>query len=172
MTLSAPMAVPRRYWASSRPENQVSRGSYAGTEELSGLGKMAFASLWLLVFAIPWEDAITISGFGTSARLIGVVTVVLGVIAILEKATIRRPAAGHFAMLLFVTSAAASYLWSLYPEGTLTQTLTYLQLLMLVWLIWELSFRVEQQNRLLQAYVLGTFVSGADTIYRFLSHQE
>ena len=172
MTLSAPMAVPRRYWASSRPENQVSRVSYAGTEELSGLGKMAFASLWLLVFAIPWEDAITISGFGTSARLIGVVTVVLGVIAILEKATIRRPAAGHLMMGLFVTSAAVSYLWSLYPEGTMIQTVTYIQLLTLVWLIWELSPRADLQTRLMRAYVLGTFVSGTDTIYRYLSHQE
>ena len=38
----------------------------AGTEQLSTLGKFAFGSLWLLVFAMPWEDAITISGFGTS----------------------------------------------------------------------------------------------------------
>jgi len=171
MTVPTPVIAPHSRWAFPKFYS-VAANSIAGTEECSGLGKLAFASLWLLVFAIPWEDAITISGFGTSARLIGVVTVVLGVIAILEKAAIRRPAAGHFAMLLFVTSAAASYLWSLYPEGTLTQTLTYLQLLMLVWLIWELSPRVEQQNRLLQAYVLGTFVSGADTIYRFLSHQE
>src|SRR5262250_3150651 len=109
MTAFAPVAAPHRRWTFSRSYS-VPAHSLARTEEFFGLGKLAFASLWLLVFAIPWEDAITISGFGTSARLIGVVTVVLGVIAILEKAAIRRPAAGHFAMLLFVTSAAASYL--------------------------------------------------------------
>lgn len=141
-------------------------------EERSALGKLAFVSLWLLVFAIPWEDAITIPGFGTTARLIGVVTLVFGFMAILERGRIKRPAAGHFMMLLFVASAAISYLWSLYPEGTLNQTLTYVQLFALVWLIWELAPRALQQRHLMQAYVLGTFVSGTDTIYRYLAHQE
>lgn len=136
------------------------------------LGKFAFVSLWLLAFAIPWEDAITISGFGTSARLIGVVTFALGLLAIVEKGTIRRPAAGHVMLALFVLSAAETFLWSLYPEGTLAQTLTYLQLLALVWLIWEISPQAADQKRLLQAYVLGTFVSGLDTVYNFLAHEE
>jgi O-antigen ligase len=146
--------------------------SLAGAEEFSGLGKLAFASLWLLVFAIPWEDAITISDFGTSARLIGMLTGGLGVLAIVERGRVRRPAPGHIIMALFVMLAAVSYLWSLYPEGTLTQVLTYIQLFTLVWLIWELSPRGREQTRLMQAYVFGTFVSGIDTVYLFLSHQE
>lgn len=141
-------------------------------EKLSILGKMAYVSLCLLVFAIPWEDAITIPGFGTSTRLIGVITVVLGVMAIVEKGALKRPAPGHFMLGLFVISAAATYLWSLYPEGTLTQILTYLQLLALAWLIWELCPNDRAQQGLLRAYVLGTFVSGFDTMFRFLSHQE
>lgn len=143
-----------------------------GTEAVSALGKLAFASLWLLTFAIPWEDAITIPRFGTSARLFGVVALVLGVLAIIERGTLKWPAPGHFMMALFAVSAACTYLWSLYPEGTLAQTVTYLQLLMLVWLIWELASRLGDLQKLMQAYVLGTFVSGTDTVYRFLSHQE
>src|SRR6266404_1909471 len=146
--------------------------SSLGSREFSCLGKLAFASLWLLVFAIPWEDAITISDFGTSARLIGMVTVSLGVFAIIESGRVRRPAAGHLMMTLFVLLAAGSHLWSLYPEGTLVQTFSYLQLLMMVWLIWELSAEVREQTRLMQAYVFGTFVSGIDTVYQFLSHHE
>src|ERR1700681_1548012 len=87
--------------------------SLAGAEEFSGLGKLAFASLWLLVFTIPWEDAITMSDFGTSARLIGTLTVGLGVLAIIERGRLRRPAPGHMIMILFVLLAAISYLWSL-----------------------------------------------------------
>ena len=146
--------------------------SSLGSREFSCLGKLAFASLWLLVFAIPWEDAITISDFGTSARLIGMVTVSLGVFAIIESGRVRRPAAGHLMMTLFVLLAAGSHLWSLYPEGTLVQTFSYLQHLMMVWLIWELSAEVREQTRLMQAYVFGTFVSGIDTVYQFLSHHE
>ena len=146
--------------------------SLTGGEELSGLGKLAFASLWLLVFAMSWEDAITIANFGTSARLIGMLGGVLGLLAIIESGRVRRPAPGHILMALFVLLAGGSYLWSLYPEGTVTQTVTYIQLFMMVWLIWQLASRDREQTRLMQAYVLGTFVSGIDTVYLFIIHQE
>jgi O-antigen ligase len=145
---------------------------FGWTKQLSTLGKIAFISLWLLVFAMPWEDAITISGFGTSVRLIGMVTLGLGVLAIIESGKVRRPALGHVIMALFVLLAALSYLWSLFPEGTLVEAFSYIQLLTLVWLIWELAPGVAEQMHLMQAYVLGTFVSGIDTLYLFLSHEE
>ena len=168
----APALVLRWQWPLLRKDERARVGFQVAPQELSGLGKLAFASLWLLTFAIPWEDAITIPGFGTSVRLIGVVTLLLGLMAILERGTLKRPVAGHFMMALFVISAAMSYLWSLYPEGTLTQTVTYIQLFALVWLIWELCPGIREHKQLMQAYVLGTFVSGTDTIYRFLAHQE
>jgi O-antigen ligase len=145
---------------------------FAGTEQLSTLGKIAFASLWLLVFAMPWEDAITIPGFGTSVRLIGMVTLGLGALAVFERGKVRKPALGHVFMALFVVSAVLSFLWSLYPEGTLIEAFSYVQLFTMVWLIWELAPRVEEQMHLMRAYVFGTFVSGIDTLYLFLSHQE
>lgn len=144
----------------------------ARDETTTGLRKAAFACLWLLVFTIPWEDAVTIAGFGTSARLVGFLAMGLGLLAIIERASLRRPTAAHLMMFLFVMLSAMSYLWSLYPEGTFAQDLTYLQLLTMVWLIWELCPKNTQQRRLMQAYVLGTCVSGLDTLYRYLSHEE
>ncbi len=164
--------MQRRPSAPPRPDNNGAVRSLAGAEESSVLGKFAFAFLWLLVFAMPWEDAITISDFGTSVRLIGMVTVGFGVLAIIERGKVRRPAPGHIVMALFVLLAALSYLWSLYPEGTLVETFSYIQLLAMVWLIWELAARVQEQMRLMQAYVFGSFISGIDTVYQFLSHQE
>jgi len=154
------------------PSAELRSARAVRTEQLSGLGKLAFASLWLLVFAIPWEDAITISGFGTSSRLIGMVALGLGALALFERGRIRRPSTGHVIMALFVGVAAASYSWSLFPEGTLLQVVTYLQLFMMVWLIWEFAVRPQEQMRLMQAYVLGTFVSGIDTVIQFLWHKE
>jgi O-antigen ligase len=145
---------------------------FAGTKQLSTLGKIAFGSLWLLVFAMPWEDAITIPGFGTSVRLIGMVTLGLGALAILERGKVRKPAIGHVVMGLFVVLAVLSFLWSLYPEGTLIEAFSYIQLFTMVWLIWELAPGVAEQMHLMRAYVFGTFVSGIDTFYLFLSHQE
>ena len=163
----------RELWKSSAPQKSampIPCASEIG--ELSAVGKFAFACLWLLVFAIPWEDAITIGNFGTSARLIGFVAVGFGVLAIFERGKVRQPAPGHLLMVLFIGLAGMSYSWSLYPEGTLAQSFTYIQLFIMVWLIWELAAGPREQLRLMQAYVLGTMVSGVDTIYLFLSHQE
>jgi O-antigen ligase len=164
--------TPRQPWISLKPGKKLAAHSLVGAEEISVLGKLAFASLWLLVFAMPWEDAITIPGFGTSARLIGMVALGFGFLVIIERGKIRRPSAGHVVMGLFVLLAALSYLWSLYPEGTLIQTFSYIQLFAMVWLIWELAPQVREQLQLMQAYVFGTFISGIDTIYEFFSHQE
>jgi len=145
---------------------------FAGAGGRSIVGKIAFGSLWLLVFAMPWEDAITIPGIGTSVRLIGMVTVGLGALAVLERGKVRRPAVGHIVMALFVLLAVLSYMWSLFPEGTLIEAFSYLQLFTMVWLIWELAPGVQEQMHLMRAYVFGTFVSGMDTFYLFLSHQK
>jgi O-antigen ligase len=161
-----------RLWAPLRSDNHRAPHALVGAEESSGLGKIAFASLWLLVFAIPWEDAITIADFGTTARLIGMLAGGLGILAIVERGRVRRLSLAHIIMALFVALAAVSYLWSLYPEGTQEQAFSYIQLLAMAWLIWELSPRAREQRRLMQAYLLGTCVSGIDTLYRYLSHQE
>jgi len=161
-----------RLWAPLRSDNHRAPYALVGAEESSGLGKVAFASLWLLVFAIPWEDAITIADFGTTARLIGMLAGGLGILAIVERGRVRRLSLAHIIMALFVALAAVSYLWSLYPEGTQEQAFSYIQLLAMAWLIWELSPRAREQRRLMQAYLLGTCVSGIDTLYRYLSHQE
>jgi O-antigen ligase len=155
-----------------RRENSSAPALPVETGTLSLLGKTAFASLCLLVFSIPWEDAVTIAGFGTIVRLIGAVAVGLGAMAMLERGKLRRSILGHLLMVLFVMVAALSYMWSLYPEGTLTQTYTYIQLLIMVWLIWELSVGLPQQKRLMQAYILGTCISALDTIYEFFFHEQ
>jgi O-antigen ligase len=43
---------------------------------------------------------------------------------------------------------------------------------MMVWLIWELASREGEQRQLMQAYVLGTYVSGIDTVYRYFFNVE
>jgi O-antigen ligase len=165
----------RNVRVSSKPRRSLSFGLarlFARADQLLTLGKIAFASLWLLVFAMPWEDAITIPGFGTSVRLIGLVTLGLGALAIIERGKVRKPALGHVVMAMFVLLAVLSFLWSLYPEGTLIEAFSYVQLFTMVWLIWELAPGVQEQMHLMRAYVFGTFVSGIDTFYLFLSHQE
>jgi O-antigen ligase len=143
-----------------------------GTNRVSGLGKLAFAFLWLMAFAIPWQNALMVPGVGTIARLIGALAGGLGIFAIIESQSVRLPSPGHVLTTLFVLWGAASYFWSLDPEGTLVAVGSLVQLLVMVWLIWELASREREQRRLMQAYVLGTCVSGIDTVYRYFFHLE
>ena len=167
---STPSAIPAA--GLLRAESREPIRPRVEADKCSRFSNFAFASLWLMVFAMPWEDAITIPGFGTSVRLIGMVALALGVLAILERGRVRQPALGHVIMILFVAMAGLSFLWSLYPEGTLVEAFSYAQLFTMVWLIWELAADLQKQMQLMQAYVLGTFVSGLDTVYLFLAHQE
>jgi O-antigen ligase len=113
-----------------------------------------------------------IPAFGTVGLLVGILASGIGILAIIAKGRVRRPGLGHALMALFVTWAALSYLWSDDPEGTLVEVGVYGRSLIMVWLIWEFSSAEREQIRLLQAYVLGTFVSSIDTLYQFLSHKE
>jgi len=142
-------------------------GFPADAKEISSLGRLAFAFLWLLVFAIPWENAVVIAGIGTIARLLGLLAGVFGILAIMERASISLPSIGHILMTLFVMWAAASCLWTVSPDLTLTAAVVFLQLLALAWLIWEFARRDRAQRSLMKAYVLGTYVSGIDTLYRY-----
>jgi O-antigen ligase len=125
-----------------------------------------------LVFTIPWETAVIIPDFGTFTRLIGVVAGGLGVLAIIEKPRFKVPGPGHILITLFMVWAAATYWWSTDPKQTLVAASSYLQLLVMLWLIWELAPGEREQRRLMQAYVLGTCVSATDTLYQYLSHEE
>jgi O-antigen ligase len=155
-----------------RPYNNRVGRLLVGTNKLSGLGKLAFAFLWLTVFAIPWQNALMFPSVGTIGRLIGLLAGGLGILAMIERQSVRFPSRGSVLTALFVLWAAASYLWTLNPEETLVAAGTLIQLLLMVWLIWEFAPEERDQRRLMQAYVLGTYVSGIDTVYRYFFHLE
>jgi len=157
-------------WTPPRPNNYP---AYAAAREghLSCLGKLAFISVWFLVFVIPWEN-VMIPAVGTIGLAVGTLASGVAVLAIIEKGGLRRLSRGHLLMVLFVIWAAMSYLWSSDPEVTLIEVTVYLRLLIMVWLIWQLLPDAGQQIRLLQAYVLGTLVASIDTVYQFIHHNE
>src|SRR5439155_24044835 len=70
---------------------------------------------------------------------------------------------------LFVLWAGVSSFWSIDPEATRTRVITYLQLVVLVWLIWEMAWSSARQRALFQAYVVGASVAALVTIHNSLS---
>jgi len=133
------------------------------------MSKAAFWSLWCFVFVLPWDVLTNLPVVGSIPRLVGLAASAVGVLYILARWRVRPLSWFHMFAVLFVLWAGATSLWSVDPEATQTVFLTYLQLLVLVWLISEIAWSPARQRALFQAYVLGAGVAAVLTIHDYLS---
>jgi O-antigen ligase len=131
--------------------------------------KVAYFFLWIFAFAMPWENAIVIPGFGTVSRVVGLAAFGIGVVSVLDSGRFRVPAVQHILMGLFVTWVGLTYFWSFDPARTRIAVVTFAQLLTMVWLIWQFAQTYQKQILLLRAFVLGTVVSSIAIVLAFLS---
>jgi O-antigen ligase len=134
----------------------------------STIERIAFGFLWIFVFSIPGEDSFHIQGFGTITKLLGLIAICGGAMAVLATNRIRVWNQVQPVMLSFILWSGATYVWSRSPELTSDRFVSYLQLFGMVLLIWQLCLREWEQLRLLQAYALGVCVVSGDTMFRFL----
>jgi hypothetical protein len=124
--------------------------------------KLAFLSLWLLVFTIPWQQAVVLAQFGTITRGVGVLVVAFTILSVVAVGRIRPPSLIQLLMTAFMAWAVITMAWTIDPVNSPNRAATYLQLLVMVWALWQLSPQPEQQRSLIRAFVLGTAVPGVE----------
>lgn len=123
------------------------------------LRDIAFWLSVLLIFIIPWESGAVIEGIGPMARSIGLIVAGfwLGVVFITGR--FRRLHPFHIIVLLFLLWNVASLIWSIDLNRTLSKLETYVQLTVMVFLIWDL-YTTQARIRIgMQAYVLGAYIT-------------
>ena len=130
---------------------------------------VAYAALWLFCFAVPWENIIVIPGLGTISKLLGIVAMGLALLAALSSASVRRILPFHIAALLFVIWAGLGTFYVADEGRGLNKFFTYFQLLLVLWMIWELGSTRKRQLGLLFAYVCGATVAASNTIMVYRS---
>jgi O-antigen ligase len=128
------------------------------------LTSLAFGLLYLFVFSLPLENSIVVPGLGTVGRIVGLAAFVLGLLSLLEVGKVRPPTLIHLVIVAYVAWSALSYFWSMSQDESVEEIISYVQLLFMVWLIWELAPQRRQQVSLMQAYLIGTGVSAIATI--------
>src|SRR2546427_4544816 len=133
------------------------------------MSNAAFRLLWCFVFVLAWDSFSGVPVFGSIPRLVGFGVSAFSVLYIVARRRIRPLSWFHAFAVLFVLWAGVSAFWSIDPEATRARFLTYLQLVVLVWLIWEIALSPERQRALLQAYVLGVSLAAVITLHRYLS---
>ena len=125
---------------------------------------VAYAALWIFVFAVPWENMIVLPGIGTIGRLMGMVALGFAVLAAVVQARVRRPQPFHVAAALFVVWAGIAVFRTADEGRAIGKFGTYFQLLLVLWMIWELAPSFKRQRGLFLAYVLGAYVAAANTV--------
>lgn len=133
------------------------------------VNKIAFFLLWCFIFVLPWDVFSYMPVLGSIPRLVGLAASAAGIVHILARGRVRPLSSFLVFAGLFVIWAGATTFWSIDPDATRARFLTYLQLAVLVWLIWEIAWSPERQRALLEAYVLGASVAAAATVYNYVS---
>ncbi len=125
--------------------------------------RIAYSAIWALLFTIPWENTLVLDSVGTVAKAVGWIVGAIGLFIVLLENRMRLPLWLQCG-LVFVCWAWLSGIWSLDRESTLIRALTYTQLWIMAWLIYQYA---EYLDQLLMAYVLGACVAAGMTLYAF-----
>lgn len=127
---------------------------------------------WLtvaFVFTVPWEAAIRIGALGRGSRLLGLVAAVVWTISVLLRGRIRRLDAFVKAYFLFLLWNGLTVLWSIAPSTSFSGFLTYTQLFAMILILWDLIETERQIDTVLQAFVIGAYVSCASVVVNWLT---
>lgn len=125
---------------------------------------LAYGLLWIFVFSMPWEQLLVLPGVAIIPRVTGAAALGLALIAVVMSGRFRRWHPFHVAALLFWAWAAATLLVYHSGERLPAKFWTFGQLLLVLWMIWELAPSERRQRGLLTAYVFGAYVAAFDTI--------
>ena len=110
-------------------------------------------------------------GIGTVSRLVGILVMGVSLIATLYLQYARVHLI-HLAMFAFWAWGSATYIWSINPDGAQTAVVSYFQIMVMMWLIYQWTTRPEQISFYLSAYVLGCYVSVGATIWAYIYNIE
>lgn len=123
--------------------------------------RAAYLGLLLVAFILPWEDAVRLPVLGSLGRASGLIFMMLAVPALMHAHRLRFRLPSLFLMFLlcFVLWSGLSIYWSLDPASTITHIFSRLQVLVLIWLAWQLLETPEKALPVMFAYILGCWVA-------------
>jgi O-antigen ligase len=125
---------------------------------------------WLFVFAVPWQNVVLIPGLGTISKLLGIGAIGATALHVLFSGRVRPLLSFHWVVIAYFMWICMSAFWAIArQESVLSDINTDLQILVMIWVIWEAAPTVSRFTSLLQAYVLGAYVAAGSTIYNYLT---
>ena len=128
------------------------------------LDRIAYVCLCAFIFVLPWEDTVPLIGGLVLSRWIGLLAFATTLMRVAVAPNRKKLFALHYGMLAFAGWSGLSIFWSVDWDSTLARIGTYLQLLVLAWLVWEVAATETRVLGLLQSYVFGASVCSIGAI--------
>ncbi len=132
------------------------------------LDRLSYLALCIFVFVIPWGENMRMPGGMPLGSLAGLAAFSIGALRTAVVKKIRKPSLLHYLMLAVAAWSAVSIFWTVDWDATVIRVGTYAQLLVAVWMIWELVTSETRVLGFLQAYVVGALIASLDTIYNYM----
>ncbi len=129
---------------------------------------IAFALSLLFIFLVPWEGVVRFP-LGTMARTLGLAVGVFWMGTVVFQNRLRKLTPFHIMVCLFVIWNAASVMWSADPNKAMAHLRTWVQTLVLVFIMWDLYTTHAAIRAGLQAYILGAYVAVGSAVQNYLS---
>ena len=119
-----------------------------------------------MVFAasVPLEGVGRLGPLGSAARVAGIAAALVGIVALCTDLPARRADVRLFWFGAFVAWVVASYYWSEDPVQTIARSTTFVQLLILAWLLWQEARSTRACAALMKAFVAGTALACVDAL--------
>ena len=132
--------------------------------------RVTMALLILFAFAVPWEYSLDLGEpLGNAARILGILLLLAVIPLVLLRKEMRRPGWMQWLVLALYIYFSCSYFWTVDREATVEKIRAYFQVMMAVWLIWEIAETAEDLRALLRAFVAGCWVLASLTFTDFAS---
>lgn len=130
--------------------------------------KIALALSLVFIFLIPWEGMVRLP-WGTFARFTGLAVGGFWLLTVVFTGRIRKLGAFHIMVGLFVLWNAFSVFWSDGPNRTFSHAKTWAQMLLMIFILWDLYTSRSSLLAGLQAYILGGYVAAGSALYNFFT---
>jgi len=130
--------------------------------------KITYWLTLVLIFTVPMENIVSIPGLGRVSKIAGLVVAVFWIATVLNSGRFRKPHPFHLVVLLYVIWNALSIFWSVDPNATVPYVRTFVQLFVMVYIIWEMVTTHEALRPAIQAYILGAWITAGSLIASYL----
>lgn len=129
---------------------------------------IAFALSLLFIFLVPWEGVVRWP-LGTLARTLGLAVGAFWLGTVILQNRLRKLTPFHIVFFLFVIWNVLSMFWSADPNKSMAHLRTWVQTLVLVFIMWDLYTTKATILAGLQAYILGAYVAVGSAVQNYLS---